>query len=68
MMLRSIISSAEGRMPAAMIAETAFDASSTLSKIASSVRVASGARESRTTIFVAIASVPSDPTNAPVRS
>ena len=33
-----------------------------------SVRTDSGSRESRTVIFVAIASVPSEPTNAPVRS
>ena len=68
MMLRSIISSAAGKMPSPMIDETAALASSIVSKIASNVRVDSGRCIKLTTIFVAIASVPSEPTNAPIKS
>ena len=51
-----------------MIEETARLARSTESKIASSVATVSGAGVSRTTIFVARPSVPSEPMNAPRRS
>ena len=48
--------------------DTASPASSVCAKPASSVRTASGARRMRSVSFVAIPSVPSEPTNAPSRS
>ena len=67
-MTASIISIAAGRIPAAITAETAPPASSVWAKPASSVRTASGARRMRSVSFVAMPSVPSEPTNAPSRS
>ncbi len=64
----SIISIAAGTMPAPMIAETACPPCSMLSNAASTVVTASGARQSRTVILVAMPSVPSEPMNAPSRS
>ena len=64
----SIISTAAGMTPAAMIAETAWPAASVPSKPASSVCTDSGARVSRTVTLVAMPSVPSEPTIAPSRS
>ena len=51
-----------------MIAETAVEACSIWSNTASTVFTASGLRRMRTTIFVAIPNVPSEPTNTPARS
>ena len=67
-MTLSIISSAVGTIPAAMIAETASDALSTSSNVASHTRTASGARIKRTHADVTMPSVPSLPTNAAVKS
>ena len=64
----SIISTAAGITPAAMIAETACPAASVPSKPASSVCTDSGARVSRTVTLVAMPSVPSEPTIVPSRS
>ncbi len=65
----SIISSAAGTMPVAMIAETARAASARSAvKSASSVRTASGIGSRRTLMSVAIPKHPSLPTNRPHRS
>ena len=64
----SIISIAVGTMPAAMMSDTACEASSMLSKTASSVRTSSARRSSRTVMRVTMPRVPSDPTSSPVRS
>ncbi len=64
----SIISSAAGRIPAAMIADTARPAPSMSSKWANSVPTAAGSGTSRTSISLQIPSVPSEPTNSPTRS
>jgi len=55
-------------MPAAMIAEVAFDASSIVGNAAMSVRLSSGSGVSFTVISVTMPSVPSDPTKVPTRS
>ncbi len=68
MVALSIISSAAGTMPVAMMRETARAAASTLGKSASRVCTASGSGTSRTTISVAMPKHPSLPTNAPSRS
>ena len=62
-MTASIISIAAGTIPAAITPETAPPASSVCAKPASSVRTVSGARRMRSVSFVAIPSVPSEPTN-----
>ncbi len=64
----SIISSAAGTMPAAMMPLTVAAPSSTLSKSSSIVRTAGGFWVSRTQIAVAMPHIPSLPTNAPRRS
>ena len=64
----SIISIAPGTIPADTIADTTSPASEVESKKATSVRTDSGAGTTRSTIFVATPSVPSEPTNAPTRS
>ena len=68
MISASIISSAAGTMPAAMIPLTVAAAASTVVKSASSVRMAGGLGVSRTAMRVATPIVPSLPTNAPRRS
>src|SRR6266478_3562074 len=68
MIAASSISSAAGTMPAAMMADTASDASSIEAKAASAVRTPSGAWSSRTVTAVTMPSVPSLPTVTPVRS
>ena len=65
---RSIISMAAGTIPAAMMRDTAWPASSVEGKVAKMVRVASGLRRIRSTTSVTMPSVPSLPTSAPVRS
>ena len=64
----SIISSAAGTMPLAMIPETASLASPTLANTPSSVRQASGARTSRSVAAVTSPKVPSAPITRPRRS
>ena len=64
----SIISMAAGRMPAAMIPETASPASSEDGKVARKVRVASGLRSRRRVTSVTMPSIPSLPTSAARRS
>jgi hypothetical protein len=64
----SMISAAAGRSPAATIALTAAPACSMVWNAARIVHTASGERSSRTQILVAMPSVPSEPTNTPVRS
>ena len=64
----SIASRAAGTMPSAMIAETAAEATSIESKVASAVWTASAPRVSFTTTLVTIPSVPSEPTTTPARS
>ena len=64
----SIISSAAGTMPAAMIPETVLVASSTLLNTASIVRTAGGCRTSRAVTSVTTPKVPSEPQTIPVRS
>ena len=64
----SIISIAPGTMPACTIADTAVPAARVESKNATRVRVVSGTGTTRSQIFVAMPSVPSEPTNAPSRS
>src|SRR5579875_2258823 len=64
----SIISIAPGRMPEAMIADTAAPPAPIVVNAASRVVTASGSLVSLTTILVAMPSVPSDPVNAPTRS
>ena len=64
----SIISMAPGTMPSATILETTSPAWTVEPKNATSVRHASGFGITRSQIFVAIPSVPSEPTNAPTRS
>ena len=64
----SMISSADGTMPAAMIADTVSEASSSAEKDASSVFTPSGTRRSRTMTAVTSPSVPSEPTTPPVKS
>ncbi len=51
-----------------MISDTAAEAWSTWSKTASTVFTACGFLRMRTTIFVAMPNVPSEPTNTPTRS
>ncbi len=68
MMRLSIISSAAGTMPAAMMAPTAVAAFSTSSNDSSSVATAGGLGVIRTATRVAMPSRPSLPTNAPRRS
>ena len=65
---RSIISMAAGRMPAAMMRETASPPSSVEGKVAKKVRVASGLRRSRSVTSVTMPSMPSLPTSAASRS
>ena len=55
-------------MPSAMIADTAAEATSIESNVATAVRTASGPRVSFTTTLVMMPSVPSDPTATPARS
>ena len=64
----SIISSAAGTTPLAMIAETASPALRRDGKSASSVRTACGTGMSRTVMRVATPKLPSEPTNTPTRS
>ena len=61
----SIISMAAGTMPAPMIADTAAPPASMLSNAARNVCTVSGRRRIRTTAFVAMPSVPSEPTIEP---
>ncbi|MNY07098.1 hypothetical protein D3C86_1398860 [compost metagenome] len=68
MIVRSIISRAAGRTPAAMRALTASEAASTVSKTASMVRTPGGIGTRRTTAWVTIPKVPSEPTITPRRS
>ena len=65
---RSIISIAAGRIPAAMIPDTAAPASSVDGKVAKKVRVTSGLRRRRSVASVTIPRVPSAPTSAASRS
>ncbi len=65
---RSIISSAAGTIPAAMMAETASLAPRSEGKSASNVRTLAGSGSSRTVIRVAMPNMPSLPTNSPARS
>ncbi len=65
---RSIISMAAGRMPAAMMPDTAAPASSVEGKVAKKVRVTSGLRSRRSVASVTIPSIPSLPTTAARRS
>src|SRR5947209_8866696 len=67
-MSASMISSAVGVSPAAMMADTASDAVSTSANAATHTRTASGSFSSRTSTSVTIPSVPSEPTSTPVRS
>ncbi len=64
----SIISMAAGSMPAAMISLTAAPASLVELNAARSVWMTSGRFTMRRMIFVAMPSVPSEPTNTPDRS
>ena len=64
----SIISTAAGTTPAAMIALVAVPAWSVDSNPTSTVRTSSGSRTSRTVVEVTIPRVPSEPTTAPSRS
>src|SRR6266536_3480138 len=64
----SIISSAAGTMPEAMMAETASPAVLSAVKSARSVRTARGNAVRRTVILVAMPKLPSEPTNKPTRS
>ena len=64
----SMISMAAGTSPAAMIEDTAAPPAPVSSKAARSVWTTSGAGVSRTVTLVTMPSVPSDPTNAPIRS
>ena len=65
---RSIISTAAGTMPAAMMPLTVAAPSSTEAKSISIVSTAGGFWVSRTQISVAMPSIPSPPTKAPRRS
>ncbi len=64
----SIISSAAGTIPAAMIAETASLAARRLMKSAKTVRTAAGIGSRRSVISVATPNIPSLPTKSPTRS
>jgi hypothetical protein len=64
----SIISMAAGRMPAAMMPDTAFPPSSVEGKMARKVRVASGFRRSFSVTSVTMPTIPSLPTSAARRS
>ena len=64
----SIISIAPGTIPSATILDTTSPACTVDPKNATSVRQASGFGITRSQIFVAMPSVPSEPTNAPTRS
>ncbi len=64
----SIISSAAGTIPAAMIALTVCAPASTVGKSNSIVRTSGGDCVSRTQTLVAMPNIPSLPTNAPRRS
>ena len=64
----SIISMAPGTIPSETIRVTTSPASTVEPKKATSVRTASGFGTTRSQIFVAIPSVPSEPTKAPSRS
>ena len=68
MVFRSTISRAAGRRPAEMMEVTARPASSSVSKMARRVRVASGTGTSATSTSVANPKHPSDPTKSPTRS
>ncbi len=68
MMCLSIISSAAGMIPSAVIPATAVHASTTEPKMASMVFTPWGAGSSRTVAAVATPKVPSDPTKIPARS
>ena len=68
MISRSIISSAAGITPAAMIAETAWLASFTSRNSARSVRTAGGDWANLSVASVAMPNVPSEPMNVPSRS
>ena len=67
-MSASIISIADGRIPAAIVCETASPAASVEWNAASSVRTDSATRTIRTVTRTAIPSVPSEPTKTPSRS
>ena len=64
----SMISSADGSIPAAMMSLTVWPAAWGESKAASSVCTTSGRFTMRSVIFVATPSVPSEPTNTPAKS
>jgi hypothetical protein len=68
MVRASIISMAAGTIPSPMIPETAWPASSVSLNAARSVLTDSGLRTILKVIFVAMPRVPSEPTNAPIRS
>ena len=68
MLMRSIISIAEGSMPAAMMSDTLCAACAVVLKAASSVCTAAGFGTTRRTTCVAMPSVPSEPMKTPARS
>ena len=68
MVTLSIISIADGTIPAPMMSDTACDASSSDLKAASIVFTDPGTFINLTATFVTIPKVPSDPINAPLRS
>ena len=63
-----MISIAPGTIPAETMSETVCPAAVVVSKKATRVRTLSGAGITRSQIFVATPSVPSEPTKAPARS
>ena len=63
-----MISIAPGTIPAATMSDTVCPACPAESKNATRVRTLSGVGITRSQIFVATPSVPSEPTNAPMRS
>src|SRR5258708_1902436 len=65
---RSMISTAAGTIPAAMMPETASPAASVCAKATSAVCTASGRRTMRSVTSVTTPSVPSEPTTTPTRS
>ena len=67
-MLRSIISSAAGMTPSAMMACTTADASATDVKSSSMVRTSGGRGVRRSSTRVTTPTVPSAPTTTPRRS
>ena len=64
----SIISSAAGMIPAAMMSEVAWLALSMVGKLARIVLTASAVGMSLTATWVTTANVPSEPTRHPVKS